>query len=208
MRKFNLEEALNGKPVVTRDGRKVTELHLFKSNINYPLAGVIEGIDDDISTFTTSGKFSVYNNDYRDLFMAEEGFYGFKEGENVYILEGNGHIGCYLFNNIHSEYIKSHIFQGNAFKTREEAEKEHNYIAAKFRLNSKMRELEWSWKANWNDASQNKCCFYYSYRDSSILFDDIAMIKFLDDWRYSNKETIKWVIENMQDDIKTVLGVK
>lgn len=41
MKPFNLEQALAGKPVVTRDGREVTELHLFKTVDKYPLLAVI-----------------------------------------------------------------------------------------------------------------------------------------------------------------------
>ena len=29
MKPFDLEKALNGAPVITRDGREVTQLHLF-----------------------------------------------------------------------------------------------------------------------------------------------------------------------------------
>ena len=42
MKPFNLQEALAGKPVVTRDGRKVTQLHLFECDAKVPLFGFVE----------------------------------------------------------------------------------------------------------------------------------------------------------------------
>jgi hypothetical protein len=37
MKPFDLEKALAGQPVVTRDGRKVLELHLYKNVTEFPL---------------------------------------------------------------------------------------------------------------------------------------------------------------------------
>ena len=70
MKPFNLEEALAGKPVVTRDGRKVTELYLFKTaGTNYSLHVCI---NKSLESYTQEGKF--YNTDresIHDLFMEE-----------------------------------------------------------------------------------------------------------------------------------------
>lgn len=43
MKPFNLERALAGDPVVTRDGRPVTQLTLFAVNQDEPLVGICEG---------------------------------------------------------------------------------------------------------------------------------------------------------------------
>jgi len=86
MKPFNLEEALNGKPVITRDGLKVKELYLFKNRKSrYCLACLIE--DDDIETFTKEGEYFKGKTNILDLFMAEEEFCGFKEGEDCYLTE-------------------------------------------------------------------------------------------------------------------------
>ena len=68
MKAFNLEEALVGKPVVTRDGRKVTELYLFKTaNSNYPLRVCI---DKDIKDYTDRGTYYAKDTtSEHDLFM-------------------------------------------------------------------------------------------------------------------------------------------
>lgn len=39
---FNLEEALNGAKVVTRDGREVTQLTFFETKSPFPLIGVYD----------------------------------------------------------------------------------------------------------------------------------------------------------------------
>jgi hypothetical protein len=70
MRPFNLEKALAGEPVITRDKRKVTELYLFKTvndSDQEPLHAVIDG---DVSFFTESGRHNFKVDSDKDLFMA------------------------------------------------------------------------------------------------------------------------------------------
>ena len=64
MRPFNLEAALAGAPVVTRDGREVTQLVMFDCHDNLPVAGVLDGI---IHLWSIEGKSGPYKF---DLFMA------------------------------------------------------------------------------------------------------------------------------------------
>ena len=81
MKPFSKMEAIgNGKPVVTRNGRKVLQIFEVTANIGQPVVAMVEG-DSDIQTFTSDGKFyesslvSVY-----DLFMAtttKEGWVAF-----------------------------------------------------------------------------------------------------------------------------------
>jgi hypothetical protein len=72
MKKFNLESALAGEPVTTRHGKKVTQLHLFKSaKLIQPLYGTIEG-DEDILSWTTNGIYNPTKETSWDLVMATE----------------------------------------------------------------------------------------------------------------------------------------
>jgi hypothetical protein len=72
MKEFNLESALAGKPVVTRNGKKVTELYLFKSaKLIQPLYGIIEG-DEDVLAWTTNGIYHPTKETGFDLFMVEQ----------------------------------------------------------------------------------------------------------------------------------------
>lgn len=72
MKPFNLEEALAGKSVVTRDGREVTQITKFNLNNKdeQPLIGVVGG---HIESFWESGKYldkdTIHIN---DLFMKAE----------------------------------------------------------------------------------------------------------------------------------------
>lgn len=69
LKPFNLEAALKGEKVVTRDGREVKDIaHLPSSKSGYVVAGVLDG---DIATFTEEGGFCI-KNPYpdEDLFMA------------------------------------------------------------------------------------------------------------------------------------------
>lgn len=68
MKPFNLEAALAGEPVVTRDGRDVTNLAYFPNVCSeHKIAGVLE---ECIETFTEEGFFLDFNEESEsDLFM-------------------------------------------------------------------------------------------------------------------------------------------
>lgn len=67
---FNLEKALAGAPVVTRDGN-IAEISGNKDNCKrgYGLVGWIDG-NKCCSWHSITGKFDINSNDGRDLFMA------------------------------------------------------------------------------------------------------------------------------------------
>lgn len=67
---FNLEEALNGAKVVTRNGDEVTQLHKFNVKKFHCLCGVL---DEDILSWTINGEFwDKENNHSRDLLLVVE----------------------------------------------------------------------------------------------------------------------------------------
>jgi len=105
MKEFNLERALAGEPVVTRTGKKVTELHLFKNEaLIQPLYGIIEG-DDDVLQWTTFGIYSPTKETSWDLFMAGEKksvWVNVYEKENGEIYIGNNYSSKELANTEHS----------------------------------------------------------------------------------------------------------
>ena len=70
MKQFNLKEALAGAPVVTRDGKEVTQLTQFKALGSYVLRGVV---DSSIESFTCKGVFNAnkYDGHVFDLFMKQ-----------------------------------------------------------------------------------------------------------------------------------------
>jgi hypothetical protein len=68
MREFNLEQALAGHPVCTRDGKPVTQLFKLDNQNVYTLAGVV---DEALSTvWTSDGKYLISKEGDHDLFMA------------------------------------------------------------------------------------------------------------------------------------------
>lgn len=109
MKPFDLEKALAGEPVVTREGKKVEELVCFKANILYPVKALI---DRCLVEYTKEGKF--YTGDKpscKDLLMAptqKEGWVnvykdksGTYAGQNIYdteqeAREGRTSISCYM----------------------------------------------------------------------------------------------------------------
>lgn len=69
MKPFDLEQALAGKPVVTRRGVEVTQLHLFNIVNIYKLGAVVEG---EFIQYTIQGEFREDHETGWDLFMASE----------------------------------------------------------------------------------------------------------------------------------------
>lgn len=68
MKPFDLQKALAGEPVVTRDGKPVTQITKFDANERrYCVAAVI---DCEIETFSIDGKFRIEDISQYDLFMA------------------------------------------------------------------------------------------------------------------------------------------
>ncbi len=85
MKKFNLERALAGDPIVTRAGKEVTQIKSFEVEKGYNVVGIVDG---EITTFTDKGQFDFDNNDSDyDLFMATvkktywTNFYQTKDGD-------------------------------------------------------------------------------------------------------------------------------
>lgn len=70
MRPFNLQEALAGKPVITRDGRKVTEIYHLKT-ATVGVQSVLFIVDGYVESCNTDGRYSTKDCSY-DLFMAPE----------------------------------------------------------------------------------------------------------------------------------------
>jgi tellurite resistance-related uncharacterized protein len=69
MKPFDLQKALAGDPVITRDGVPVTEIHHFKTrNDEFNVIGVYKGI---FRSFKEDGKFGLNSDSIMDLLMAE-----------------------------------------------------------------------------------------------------------------------------------------
>jgi hypothetical protein len=75
MKPFDLQKALAGDPVITRDGKPVTEIHHFKTwKDEFRVFGEIRGI---LRKFKEDGRFVLNSDSDMDLFMAETSETGF-----------------------------------------------------------------------------------------------------------------------------------
>lgn len=113
MKPFDLEEAKAGKPVCTRDGRKV-RIVCFDRMGNYPIIGLIR--KDDIERIYYFKENGGCTDDFCELMMAPEK----KEGwVNVYIKGDDKRASCCIYPTkeeaiIHAtlpngEFIKSYV---------------------------------------------------------------------------------------------------
>jgi hypothetical protein len=69
LEKFNLEKALNGAKIVTRDGREVTQLTKFEDAEDYSLGAVLEG---KIQSWSIDGYCYIEEKSNTDLFLVVE----------------------------------------------------------------------------------------------------------------------------------------
>ena len=76
MIKFDLEKALAGEKVITRDGQEVTQLVKFDvKDVDYPLLGVLS---DNINSWQCSGRYNIDESEHAlDLFMVPKKLSGF-----------------------------------------------------------------------------------------------------------------------------------
>lgn len=71
---FNLQDALAGDPVITRDGRKVLQIAQFPEAKTFKLVAFIEG-NTAVTLYMADGRYNVVDiNSPLDLFMAPKTF--------------------------------------------------------------------------------------------------------------------------------------
>lgn len=127
---FDLEKALAGDPVVTRDGREVTQVTLFECESDYPLCAVIDG---EVCALTKKGRASLNFDCSMDVFMKPKTriINGFEVpapetkapdcGVKYYVphLDEDDFYGSYVW---HSDDVDNRILSRNIlFLTKEEA---------------------------------------------------------------------------------------
>jgi hypothetical protein len=113
MKPFNLEEALAGKTVVTRNGDPVTQIVKFdlKNNIPYSIAGIHNG---HICTWSYEGIFNISTDTQHqmDLFMSEvekAQWINIWETKNGYILSTNHNREDQADLEIENELVHKHL---------------------------------------------------------------------------------------------------
>lgn len=109
MRKFNIEEAKQGKAVCTRDGRPARVLCYDRLGV-FPVVALVRDTDDVeyAGYFTTNGSYYVGRESYTDLMMKPTKRTGFIN----------------IYNSIRGGLV--HEF--NVYNTREEAEQNKSLI--------------------------------------------------------------------------------
>jgi hypothetical protein len=108
MKPFDLEKALAGEPVVTRDGQKIIEIHYFKYvKTKFPLVVHIEN-NSSVDHYTIKGKWTDdFVNEELDLFMDE-----LEKWVNVYHSKVREEAWCSRFYQSENE-AKENIIDGN-----------------------------------------------------------------------------------------------
>jgi len=101
------------------------------------------------------------------------------------------------------------IFDRNqVYRTEVEAKRADNRRMAEMRIFRKLRELEGDWVCKF-DGTQLNYLIYFHEPSHSFGEDSWSKSQHIPDRRYfSSREACQWVINNMQNDLKLVWGVK
>jgi len=98
---------------------------------------------------------------------------------------------------------------GNVFKTKEEAMLVNKKVIAKQAIIDKLREIEVGDVVDWDDNSKLKYSIKYNCYCGEFLYTSYRYNQMCDTELYStDAKAIKWVIDNMQDELKLMFGVK
>ena len=95
---------------------------------------------------------------------------------------------------------------GNCFRSVGDAEQSLCRSKATVRVLNKLRELEGDWVADWASKQVKWICCYVHSSTKFIVVDYSDLQIGRADW-YSTKEAWEHVIENMESDVKLMMGV-
>lgn len=128
-----------------------------------------------------------------------------QHGDTAYILWSDGvdfQITYYKRDN------EGQLSMGNVFKTKQEAEKARDRRLATVRVVNALREHEGDWIADWNNNKYDKYHVYSIFPHGELILNRSNRLLLVPIEWYSSKEAWQWVIDNMADDVKLMLGVE
>ena len=127
-----------------------------------------------------------------------------QEGDAVYILYPDGVIVPAPFDGSNSQLHA--LAMGALYRTEEEAEAARDKQLATVRVQNKLKELQGDEELDWSDLGQEKHYIFYDHITQclAVNFDARHQRPTL----YSTEEACLWVIENMEADVKLMLGVE
>jgi len=127
-----------------------------------------------------------------------------QKGDRVYGLLADGCISKYTFDGCDS--LLAYLAMGSLYRTRAEAEAARDKQQATVRVQDKLKELQGDWVADWNDPKQNRHFVFYNHHIAKCFVSCRTYNQHHN--IYSTKEACEWVLENMEADVKLMLGVE
>ena len=96
---------------------------------------------------------------------------------------------------------------GNVYQTMEEAGHALNRQKAKAKIVRALRKHEGDWVGDWNDTNQNKFYPSYEHYRRQIAIFSTGSMQSKEAEMYSSKEAWRWVLDNLEAEVKLYLGV-
>ena len=132
----------------------------------------------------------------------------FRHGDSYYLVDAGGNANNSYWRDDDFDYYR--LDTGNAFKTREEAEKKSQQMQALARVNRYIRENDLRLTdVDWNNTEQSKWSILYNITSEKIEASDWCISNYkmlIGDLK--SEEAGKQVIENCIDDLKIIFDVK
>ena len=105
---------------------------------------------------------------------------------------------------------RANVAAGNCYRAEITAESSGRKRSAELRVRNKIEDIneeeDW-WEADWDDGNQRKHCFSYSH-SGNILTSMWAVVIQEGGVIYGCEKAIDYVVENMADDLKLILGIE
>lgn len=139
----------------------------------------------------------------------ESGYWEPEDGEKYYWIDGYGQVECNEWNEWNGWAFGHGLLSiGNVFRTEEEAQRELDKLKALTKIRKYIAEHDMEFVPDWEDEEQRK--LYICYDPVEKCFDWVwsSRTQYLAPFFFASEKHAEQVIEDCEDELKVLFGVK
>lgn len=128
------------------------------------------------------------------------------DGEEYYYIDECGYCDSEVYGGDNEDDAR--WYMGNCYKTVAEAIKARDKQIATVKVLRRLRELESDWVADWDNGKQEKWSVLFNHNTENLSWFISCHIAYCPLGWYSTKEAWEQVIEELEQDVKLMMGVE